>query len=133
MKNTGKGLITGFLIFFLFLSFYAIFNAGNPRSIFRLIIRDPSYDITLTLIISGITAALAIILYTLNTTSPIKQLLEFNTDYIKELKRAGKSNREIADSFLQELQNQRYGGKYKKGILFSLARRKIVKFITYIK
>jgi len=132
MKNVVKGVITGFLIFFLFLSFYSIFNVGNPRSIFRLLVRDPSYDITLTLIVSGITGALAIILYTLSTKTPITQLLEYNADYIKELKKTGKASRDIAESFLQELEKQRKGGKSRKGIFYFLARKKIEKFISNV-
>jgi hypothetical protein len=98
MKEPTRRALFFLAIALLALDFYAIFNAGNPRSLFRFLLPEPRYDVLLTL----------------------------NRGYILELRRRGKSDEEIADSFLNEL-------KAPPGLLRSLARRRVLRYLSKLK
>ena len=53
------------VILLLLLTFYGIFNAGNPNSIFRLVVKDPGYDVTITVALAVVSFALIMALYDL--------------------------------------------------------------------
>lgn len=118
-------LVTVLLILLLFPAFYSIFNVGNPKSIFRFIIKDPAYDLSLSLALCGMIAALAVSLYTLRLKeqSPIIQLLNSNIEYIKQLRNKGKTDEEIAESFLNQLTT-------KHGFLYKLAKKRVKKYLA---
>ena len=101
---------------------YAIFNAGNPNSLFRLIVEDPGYDVLITLILGGCIFVLAIAL-TASRKSTIQHLLEINKDYIQQLRSKGRSDVEIADSFLSEMGS-------KGGLLHGLAKRRVLRYLS---
>ena len=107
------------------LDFYAIFNAGNPRSLFRYLIRDTSYDVAITLTLSFGVLVVVLIL-TAERSGRLKGMLDMNRDYILELRRSGKSDPEIADSFLNEL-------KAPPGLLRSLARGRVLRYLARLK
>jgi hypothetical protein len=104
------------------LTFYAIFNTGNPRSLFRYLLRDSGYDVAITLVLSFSVVVLVLVL-TAERTGRLKGMLDMNRDYILELRRKGKSNEEIAESFLNEL-------KAPPGVLRSLARGRVMRYLS---
>jgi hypothetical protein len=110
------------LVIFMLLTFYAIFNAGNPNSLFRLLIADPAYDIALTVGLSLVVAALVLLLSYGKRQGELEHLLELNSGHIREMRGKGKSDGLIADSFLASLQA-------KKGFLYSLARRRVLRYL----
>jgi hypothetical protein len=114
------------VILLLLLTFYGIFNAGNPNSIFRLVIKDPSYDITITVALAVVSFALIMVLTAGGGQSRLRALLEVNRDHIESLRRKGKSDAFIADSFLSEL-------GVKSGILYRLARRRVLRYLSKLK
>ncbi len=103
--------------------FYSIFNAGNPESIFRFIIKDPGYDITVTLILSVFIILIAVKFLTDKQQDPIFEMLEKNKEYINKLREKGKSNGDIADSFLKEI-------GIKKGFSYPSAQRKVLRYLN---
>jgi hypothetical protein len=113
------------LVIFMLLTFYAIFNAGNPNSLFRLLIQDPSYDIALTVGLSLVVALLVILLSSGKRQSELEHLLKLNEEHIRELRGKGKSEEAIAESFLDSLQA-------KKGLLYTLARRRVLRYLGRI-
>ena len=113
------------LVVFMLLTFYAIFNAGNPNSLFRVLIADPPYDIALTVGLSLVVALLVILLSSGKQQSELEHLLELNKEHIRELRHKGKSEESIADSFLDSLQA-------KKGFLYALARRRVLRYLGRI-
>lgn len=125
MKQTTRRILYFLLAALMALTFYAIFNAGNPRSLFRFLIRDASYDVAITLALSLAVAALVLAL-TAERTGRLRALLEANRDYILELRRRGRSNVQIAESFLDEL-------KASPGILRSLAKRRVLRYLLKLK
>jgi hypothetical protein len=109
----------------LALDFYAIFNAGNPHSLFRLLTADTRYDIIITLVLSIGVVALALAL-TAGRASRLKGLLDMNRDFILEMRRKGRSDSQIAESFLNEL-------KAPPGVLRSLARGRVMRYLSRLK
>ena len=107
------------------LTFYAIFNAGNPRSLFRYVLRDARYDVAVTLALSAGIVVLVLLL-TAGRFDRLKGLLDQNRDYIEELRREGKSDGEIAESFLNEL-------KAPAGFLRAIAKRRVLRYLSRLK
>jgi hypothetical protein len=122
MKDSVRAVLWILLAVFMVLAFYAIFNAGNPNSLFRLIVEDPGYDVLITLILGACIFVLAIAL-TAGRKNTIQHLLEINKDYIYELRSKGRSDVEIADSFLSEMGS-------KGGLLHGLAKRRVLRYLS---
>jgi hypothetical protein len=124
MKNSLRTLLYVLLVAFMLLSFYAIFNAGNPRSLFRLLVRDTSYDVLIALGCSMVVVVLVIAMGA-GEENAIRHMLEINREYIRELRRKGRSEEAIAQSFLQELGSR-------KGLLYLLAKRRVLRYLSRI-
>jgi hypothetical protein len=122
MKETSRRVLFILLVALMVLTFYAIFNTGNPRSLFRYLLRDSGYDVAITLVLSFSVVVLVLVL-TAERTGRLKGMLDMNRDYILELRRKGKSNEEIAESFLNEL-------KAPPGVLRSLARGRVMRYLS---
>ena len=126
MKDPVRKLLWVLLALFMGLSFYGIFNAGNPRSLFRLVVRDPGYDITVTLGLSAVVAVLVVVL-TMGREQTLRRVLDQNADYMRVLRERGQSDLQIAESFLDELQAR------KGGLLYRLAKRRAMRYLSRLK
>jgi hypothetical protein len=111
------------LVLLVLLTFYGIFNAGNPNSLFRLVVEDPAYDITITVGLAVCLFAVVVLLTASGGQNRLRHLLEINADHIRELRRKGRSDAYIADSFLSEL-------GVKGGILYRLAKRRVLRYLS---
>ena len=78
-----------------------------------------------TLVLSFAVVVLVLVL-TAERTGRLKGLLDMNREFILELRRKGKSNEEIAESFLNEL-------KAPPGVLRSLARGRVMRYLSKLK
>ena len=125
MKESSRKVLFILLIVLMVLTFYAIFNSGNPRSLFRYIIRDTRYDVAITLALSACIVVLVLLL-TAERSSRLKGLLDLNRGYIEELRRKGKSDEDIAESFLNEL-------KAPAGFLRAIAKRRVLRYLSSLK
>ena len=77
MKETTRRALFILLVVLMVLTFYAIFNAGNPHSLFRYVIRDARYDVAVTLALSACIVVLALLL-TAERSNRLKGLLDLN-------------------------------------------------------
>ena len=125
MKESTRRFLFILVVALLALDFYAIFNAGNPRSLFRFLLADPRYDVLLTLVLSFGVVVLVLVL-TAERTGRLKGLLDMNRDFILELRGKGRNDSQIAESFLDEL-------KAPPGVLRSLARRRVLRYLSKLK
>jgi hypothetical protein len=125
MKEPTRRILFILLVVLMLLTFYAIFNAGNPHSLFRYIIRERRYDVAITLALSACIVVLVLLL-TAERSNRLKGLLDLNRDYIRQLRRAGKSDGEIAESFLDEL-------KAPPGFLRAIAKRQVLRYLSRLK
>jgi hypothetical protein len=107
----------------MILTLYAIFNTGNPQSLFRVVIEDPAYDVAVTVGSALCVGVLVILLTASREQNSIEHLLEINTDYIRQLRRKGRSDAEIAASFLENIGSR-------SGLLHRLAKRRVLRYLS---
>jgi len=107
----------------MLLTLYAIFNAGNPNSLFRLVIKDPSYDIAVTVALAVGAFVLVLVLTMGSPQNRLRHLLEINAEHIQLLRQKGKSDAFIAESFLSEL-----GAG--SGLLYRLAKWRVLRYLS---
>ncbi len=88
----------------MLIDFYLIFNVGNPKSLIRPLIPSPDYDMLVTLGVSLAIAFLSFFVFRNKSDDPVVRMLLENRKHIDELRLEGKSNEEIADSFLLEME-----------------------------
>lgn len=125
MKRNVRLVLYIFLAILVVPTFYSIFNIGNPKSLFRHIIPNPSYDILITVFFAVSMAAIGIILsQQTKRENSIEHMLDVNKEHIRFLKNKGKTDYAIADEFLQQMQVQQ------SGVLYQLAKRKVLKYLS---
>jgi hypothetical protein len=116
-----------FLYFFLavvmMIDFYLIFNAGNPDSFLRLLIKSTDYDISITVGLSIIIVLISFSMIRDNDQNSIKKILERNSGHIAAQKKNNMSNQEIADSFMKELGSE-------KGIFHSIVKWRVIRYLS---
>ncbi len=103
-------------------TFYLIFNSGNPQSVLRPILPPPEYDFIVTLALGFVILVISFTLTSLNSVDPVRQILAANEQQIRRLRNNGKSDAEIADSFIREL-------KIHNPLSRCLVRRKTYRFL----
>jgi len=125
MNNNSPVRIVLFILtaLLMLLTLYAIFNAGNPNSLFRLVIKDPSYDIAVTVALAVGAFVLVLVLTMGSPQNRLRHLLEINAEHIQLLRQKGKSDAFIAESFLSEL-----GAG--SGLLYRLAKWRVLRYLS---
>lgn len=110
----------------MILDVYSIFNAGNPNSLIRYIVKDPAWDFLITAVISLMIAATVMIMNSSNrnVSDPVYLSLLENKNYITKLREKGKTDQEIASSFISKL-NEGTAAKH-------IAYRKALKYLKRI-
>ncbi len=117
------------LVFYIILALlmlidvYSIFNAGNPNSLMRYLVADPGWDFLITMILSASIVLITIIMNSSNRDlkDPVYIALLDNKAYIEKLRAKGKTDEEIALSFIQSINENDLGKK--------LAYRKAIKYL----
>ncbi len=96
-------MLYALLVLLLVIDFYLIFNAGSPYSLLRYIVSDPSWDVTVTVGCSLLIAAISLFMMRESSRSSVGALLEANREHIAHLRNEGRSDEEIAQSFIDQL------------------------------
>ena len=123
MSALTRKILYFFLGLIMLIDFYLIFNAGNPNSFLRLLIKDTAYDISITVALSIIIVVISLSMIRDNDQNSIKKILEKNSEHIAELKKQNRSNEEIAESFLKELGSE-------KGLFHSFVKWRVLRYLT---
>lgn len=126
MKRSIK-VIYAILIGFLCIAlFYLIFTEGNPNSIFRYLIKNPSYDYLIALVL-GIILSFIILSYRwLTERVNFERIIQENIEFMRKLRKQKKNDDEIADSLLAAL-------NIRKGIRYNMAKKKILYYLSTVK
>jgi hypothetical protein len=125
MKTTTRRALYILLVILVPITFYSIFNMGNPNSLFRHIVPDPRYDKLITVGLAISMAAIGLILSSQATRDrSLEHMLDINADHIRQLKRQGRSDESIADEFLEKM------GITSGGFLYRMARRRVLKHLS---
>ena len=115
MSNRLRKILYFLLAFLMIVDFYLIFNAGNPNSLLRFLIKTTSYDVTVTVLMSIGIAVISLIMIRENDQNSVKSILQKNAAYIEKLKKENRSDDEIADSFLREMKAGRFASFLLRG------------------
>ena len=102
---------------------YSLLNAGNPDSLLRPFVPDPAYDVYVAMALSVLVFILCFIVFYSQDRHAFRHLVEVNGAKIRELRKDGKSDAEIADSILTAL-GSRSGYKHR------LARKKLLVYLS---
>jgi len=125
MSSLMRKILYFLLALLMVMDFYLIFNAGNPNSFLRLLIKDTSYDITVTVAVSIIIAIISMMMIRGNDQNSLKAILGRNESHILAMKKQNRSDEDISESFLNEMG----AGKLSRVLL----KQRIRKYISKIK
>jgi hypothetical protein len=102
---------------------YAILNAGSPHSLLRHFFADPISDVYIAALSSFTVFVLGFIVFFNRDREGFRNLLEMNSEKIRQLKKEGQSNEAIAESLLAAMGS--YGG-YKH----NMAKKKLMLYLS---
>jgi len=126
LHKTVKGVLYGVIVFVGLIALYAIFNAGNPASLLRRFFPDPRHDIYVAMAASVLVFILGFFVFFDRDQANLKQLIQLNSETVRSLRQAGKSDAEIAESMLAAM------GSY-SGYRHNLARKKLIVALSEFK
>ena len=102
---------------------YTILNAGNPHSLVRHVFPNPAADVYVALASSFLVFILGFVVFFSQDRSDFLNLLQMNQQRIADLRKAGQSDEQIADSLLDALGSR-------KGRRHNMARRKLLAYLA---
>jgi len=116
-------ILIGFLCIMLF---YLIFTEGNPNSIFRYLIKNPSYDYLIALVLGLILSFIILSYRWLTERVNFERIIQENIEFMRKLRKQKKNDDEIADSLLAAL-------NIRKGIRYNMAKKKVLYYLSAVK
>ena len=102
---------------------YSLLNAGNPNSLLRPFFPDPKYDLYVAIISSALVFILGFFVFFSRDQESFRQLVELNSEKIRELRTQGKKDEEIADAILTAMGSS-------SGYRHNLARKKLLIYLS---
>ena len=98
---------------------YSLLNTGNPDSLLRPFISDPADDLYVAVVSSVLVFILGFFVFYSRDREGFRQLVQLNADQIRNNRRMGKSDEEIADAILTAMGSS-------QGYRHNLARKKLI-------
>jgi len=126
VKRSIKAIYAILISFLCIALFYLIFTEGNPNSIFRYLIKNPSYDYLIALALGLILSFIILSYRWLTERVNFERIIQENIELVRKLRKQKKDNEEIADSLLATLQ-------IRGGIRYSMAKKKILYYLSAVK
>lgn len=105
---------------------YSILNAANPDSLLRPLFPDPRSDVYVAFVSSFVVFVLGFFVFHSRDREGFKQLIEINEKRIRQLRKKGKKDDEIAESILSAMGTR-------KGYRYNMARKKLVAYLSEFK
>lgn len=102
---------------------YVILNAGNPGSMVRPLLPDPSHDVYLALGLSLVIFVCGFAVFFFRDREEFRTLVRMNADTIRACRRDGLGDDRIADQMLAALGSR---GGYRHG----MARKKLILYLS---
>jgi len=126
VKRSIKAIYAILISFLCIALFYLIFTEGNPNSIFRYLIKNPSYDYLIALALGLILSFIILSYRWLTERVNFERIIQENIEFMRKLRKQKKSDGEIADSLLAAL-------NIRKGIRYNMAKKKILYYLSAVK
>jgi len=108
------------------ITFYALFNVGNPHSLFRVIFKSGAYDFYVAVGGSLVVFLLGFLIFYFRQQEGFTELLWLNRERIQTLRRKGYSDEQIAEDLLSAL-------GMKKGYRYNMTKKRLVLELSAIK
>jgi hypothetical protein len=105
------------------IAMYSLLNAGNPQSLLRHFSPDPNDDVIIAAVSSVLVFILGFFVFFSRDREGFQQLIELNATKIRELRKKGKSEEEIALSILAAMGSHR-------GYRHNMARKKLLVYLS---
>jgi hypothetical protein len=105
------------------IAMYSLLNAGNPQSLLRHFFPDPKDDVYIAAVSSVLVFILGFFVFFSRDREGFRQLIELNAAKIRELRKKGKSEEEIALSILAAMGSH---GGYRH----NMARKKLIVYLS---
>jgi hypothetical protein len=102
---------------------YALLNTGNPDSLLRPVFPDPADDFYVAVVSSVLVFIMGFFVFFARDREGFQQLLELNAERIREMRRNGKRDEQIADAILAAMGST---GGYRH----NLARKKLIVYLS---
>lgn len=126
MKRSIKVIYAILIGFLCIMLFYLIFTEGNPNSIFRYLIKNPSYDYLIALVLGLILSFIILSYRWLTERVNFERIIQENIEFMRKLRKQKKNDDEIADSLLAAL-------NIRKGIRYNMAKKKVLYYLSAVK
>ncbi len=114
------------IVVFGLVGLYAIFNVGNPHSLFRWIIKSDAYDLYIAMGVSLLVFFLGFLVFYFRQQEGYTQLLWMNRERIRALREKRYSDEQIAEDLLSAL-------GMKRGYRYNLVKKRLVLELSSIK
>lgn len=114
------------IVVFGLVGLYAIFNVGNPHSLFRWIIKSDAYDLYIAMGVSLLVFFLGFLVFYFRQQEGYTQLLWMNRERIRALREKRYSDEQIAEDLLSAL-------GMKRGYRYNLIKKRLVLELSSIK
>ena len=98
---------------------YSLLNTGNPDSLLRPVFPDPQDDFYVAVVSSVLVFVLGFFVFYSRDREGFRHLVKLNADQIRNFRKKGKSDEEIANSILAAMGSSR-------GYRHNLARKKLI-------
>ncbi len=118
VSSQSKKIFFAVFIILSIIVFYLIFNVGNPNSLLRYIIKDPSYDVVILVVIAVSISLMSFYYVHTSETGGYEKVVQVNLKKIRKLRRSGKTDEEIAKAILNAI-------NIKKGYRYHYAMRRL--------
>ena len=105
---------------------YSLLNTGNPDSLLRPFIPDPQDDFYVAMVSSALVFVLGFFVFYSRDREGFRQLVKLNADRIRDFRRKGKSDDQIADAILAAMGSS-------SGYRHNLARKKLIVTLSEFK
>jgi hypothetical protein len=93
-------IIYGLMLVIGLIAMYTLLNAGNPDSLLRPYFPDPRHDVYVAVVSSVLVFILGFFVFFSRDREGFRQLVDLNADQIRELRKNGRHDEEIAISIL---------------------------------
>jgi len=118
-----KYIVYALMVIIGLVAMYSLLNAGNPHSLLRRVFPNPNDDVYVAVVSSALVFALGFLVFFFRDREGFMELVELNQKKIRDLRKKGKTDEEIADSILAAMGS--YGG-YRH----NLARKKLIYYLA---
>ena len=119
-------IIYGLMLVIGLVAMYTLLNAGNPDSLLRPYFPDPRHDVYIAVVSSILVFILGFFVFFSRDREGFRQLVDLNADQIRELRKNGRGDEEIAISILAAMGSA-------SGYKHNLALKKLVVALSEFK